>query len=282
MREGAGRVRTGVLLLYVALSIGLAATAMEVFWPEWSEEPPPPVPDALFGLLLYGTLLALLGRLAHRRGTGLRALLGDAPDSQRLRWALQCGAALVGVSLLSIHLVFLPLSYSHPEFVQWWLIDDPAIVIWTQGESFQLANAINFGVVVLLAPAAEELLFRGLLLPAWAARLGETRAVVASSALFAVLHLDVLGSFVFGLVAGVTFLRAGGLWLPILVHVTNNVLAWFLLLGELSIYGAAGPGLQDFRASWWLGAVGLVLGCPLLAVVVRAMPRTGTASGAGT
>jgi hypothetical protein len=188
------------LLLSIVTSIGATIAAMDAFWPDWADEPAPPLADAVFGLLLYGALLALLVWIVRRNGSDLRGLLGRAPDPSRLRWALKCGAALSGVSLAAIYAVFLPLSYSCPDFVQWWLLDDSTVLIWTRGESFHLANVINFAVLAVLGPVTEEFLFRGVLLPSFAVSWGEAKAAIASSCLFAAFHLDMLGAFVFGLV----------------------------------------------------------------------------------
>jgi hypothetical protein len=56
--------------------------------------------------------------------------------------------------------------------------------------------------LVALAPIFEELVYRGRLLPALRARIRLLPAIVASSALFAIPHLDrwsVLGTFLVGL-----------------------------------------------------------------------------------
>ena len=184
----------------------------------------------------------------------------------------------MGISVASLYAVFLPLSYARPDFVQWWLIEDPVVLIWTHGDHYPIANLLNFLFLILIGPFIEELFFRGLLLASWASRWGPTRAVIFSSLLFAVLHLEILGSFIFGVVVSLTFLKTGRLWLPFIIHVTNNALVWILGAGDLLILGESTWTLADFQDSWWLGVTGLVAGLPLLRAVMSRVPRQSASS----
>ena len=96
--------------------------------------------------------------------------------------------------------------------------------------SFMLA-----AVVVVIGPIAEEVLFRGFLLPRLAAQIGTRWALWASALLFAALHYEygihTLLILYYGLVLGWARLRSGGLASPILLHMAINgvVMAVFLL-----------------------------------------------------
>ena len=83
--------------------------------------------------------------------------------------------------------------------------------------------------VVLLAPIAEEMLFRGYLLPRLAARMGPQPALLATALLFAALHthygLQALVLVVHGVVLGWARLRTGRLAAPVLLHMAVNGLA---------------------------------------------------------
>jgi hypothetical protein len=87
------------------------------------------------------------------------------------------------------------------------------------------AVALVFLTVAVLAPAFEELLFRGFLLP-WlgerlGARHGRLLAVAVSGLSFAVMHMQPLGLptlATLGIVLGFAFLRTGNLATCIMVH----------------------------------------------------------------
>jgi len=92
----------------------------------------------------------------------------------------------------------------------------------------QLALAVLAAVV--MAPLTEELLFRGLLHRGLRRRMRIVPAILLSSVLFAVVHVDVAASQPLALV-GLTFVgiilalaheRTGSLLVPVVIHATHN------------------------------------------------------------
>ena len=103
-------------------------------------------------------------------------------------------------------------------------------------EGSALAQVVNLAVLVLLAPAFEELLFRGFLLSALHRAFGALAALVVSGAAFGLIHLQPAGLptlTVLGLVLGLARLRTGSLLPPILMHAAWNggvfLLMWTLV-----------------------------------------------------
>jgi membrane protease YdiL (CAAX protease family) len=264
------QVRGRILLFYFATSLAVTGLIAGFWLGSLDQSSPAPLPDALLGLVFYGLLFACILRMLTRNHLPLREILGPAPSAGMIRWAVAAGTGLLGVSMALLYAVFLPLSYVSPEFVRWWLIDDPSVLIWTRGAHHQLANVVNFAVIVLVGPFVEELFFRGLLLPAWASRWNPTRALILSSLLFAVLHGEIVGAFIFGIVAGLAFLGTRGLWLPLIIHIVQNGLVWLIEFGHPA--GGGTETLADFRESWWIGLSGLMVGLPLLLGVLRHPP----------
>lgn len=88
-------------------------------------------------------------------------------------------------------------------------------------------------VMGILAPLTEELVFRGLLYRAWEAKWGWIPAMLASSALFAAYHPNIVPAFVAGILYACVYRRTGSIWAPILVHAAFNVLVWYPMLGHL-------------------------------------------------
>lgn len=86
--------------------------------------------------------------------------------------------------------------------------------------------------VVLVVPCVEEILFRGLLFAAFQKVWGITGATLASSVLFVLIHLQLVGFlflFVLGLILAWARLRTSSLGLPIALHAFNNALALLIL-----------------------------------------------------
>jgi len=79
--------------------------------------------------------------------------------------------------------------------------------------------------LVFFVPLSEEVFFRGYMLRFLDQRTGRVAAVIVSSALFAVIHLNPSGIvvyFIIGLVLAFLYLRTGRLWAPILAHMVHN------------------------------------------------------------
>jgi len=99
------------------------------------------------------------------------------------------------------------------------------------------ALGLLFLLGVVLGPAAEELYFRGVLLPWLAHAVGARWALWISAALFGALHLhygvSTLMAALYGFVLGWARARSGGLWAPFILHASMNLLAgWALVSGR--------------------------------------------------
>lgn len=106
------------------------------------------------------------------------------------------------------------------------------VLIFMEPQSFGTMLAL-LGLGLFIAPAAEEILFRGILLPLLMKRLGAGPAVILSSALFALVHLHVPSFFpLFVLAAGLAlaYIYTGSLWVPIMMHALFNGMNLGLLL----------------------------------------------------
>lgn len=97
-------------------------------------------------------------------------------------------------------------------------------------------SVISLILIPLLSAVSEEVFFRGLLHMQMEERIGFTPAVLASSALFALAHLEygtflqVVMPFLFGLVLGFLMHRCKNTWAPIAAHFSYN------FIGLLALY----------------------------------------------
>ena len=87
--------------------------------------------------------------------------------------------------------------------------------------------------VVILAPIAEEVFFRGVVFNAWLREGGRRWAFLGSSALFALIHISVVALvpiFLLGLALAWVYQRTGNLLAPIAMHATVNGISVALAL----------------------------------------------------
>lgn len=103
----------------------------------------------------------------------------------------------------------------------------------------------NFLLLVVVAPLTEELLFRGLILRGLIAQRGEWAAVLYSSLLFGLLHLNpwqLASAFFLGIVLGWLFIQTRSLVPCILCHAAFNALSFAVGSGYAESWGVSIPG----------------------------------------
>lgn len=111
---------------------------------------------------------------------------------------------------------------------------EPGAFLETISDTDNLPLAL---VLVLLAPVLEEMIFRGYLYKAWrTTRLGASGTILITSAIFALIHMGqyhwvfTVYLFVFALLLGAAREKTGSLWVPIIMHAINNLLAAILVV----------------------------------------------------
>ena len=179
-------------------------------------------------LLVWGIFIAGMVLASKREGTGhFRA------DYQVRARAVDLLGVPIGVltQLVLVPLVYLPLETLWQDvFTEERLTENAK----------DLVDRASGGSMVLLvvmvcvgAPLVEELVYRGLLQGSFAARVNHVPAVLAASALFAVVHfrpVEYPGLFVIGLVCGACALVTGRLGMAIACHIGFNVTGLLLAL----------------------------------------------------
>ena len=107
-------------------------------------------------------------------------------------------------------------------------------------EGFEELMALMFGqspvwlillAVGIVAPIAEELLFRGLIFHLLNRHLNIKVALILQGVLFGLFHMNLVQGVyasVLGVVLGIAYILTGSLWVPIVIHIVNNSVAIFL------------------------------------------------------
>ena len=229
-----------------------------------------PLPTALTGLLLYGFFFLFNFGALSRAGLSYDRLFGTFPAWRTLgRYSLWV-VPFVIVAIAATYLLFLPLSYVFPEFVRSWYLEDSTIMIWKRGDNYILANAINYLTIVLVAPVLEEFFARGILLTRWTVKWGVPRAILASSGVFALLHTNVLGAFCFACAMAILYIRTKSLFIPISLHIVNNLTAWIMESLTLDTDSSISyETIVEFQESWMIGLVTLVISIPCVILFWR-------------
>ncbi|MGB3202080.1 MAG: type II CAAX endopeptidase family protein [Nodosilinea sp.] len=251
-----------VVVMFVMISAGLALIfstlgALELLPLQGNDPILAPILYSLIFLSLCTAIVLSTRRLPLR----LAALLGPVP--RHLAW-VQLLWLVVGVFLFSLgafQVSYLGLSLVAPGLVETTLRQS-LLLSPDQATAPGLYNTLMLFSVLVVAPVTEEFIFRGVLLHRWGVKWGVRPAIVLTSVLFGVLHSNLIGLFVFGVVMSLLYLSTRSLLVPMVAHAMNNAIASGIDFLATQPSANAIDTLAEFRASWWLGVICLLASAP--------------------
>ena len=137
---------------------------------------------------------------------------------------------------------------------------------------------VNIGLMALLPAMAEELSFRGTLQQIICKEQSPKVhvAIWVTAFIFSAIHMQFYGfvpRMLLGAMFGYVFVWSGSLWLPIVMHFTNNGLA--VILYYITDAGAAAEDTKNIADTlgagdtWWLGVLSLLVTFPGLLIFYR-------------
>jgi len=140
-------------------------------------------------------------------------------------WRLMAYSVLIGVLLRVIYW-----SYHTAGAAFGWLYDESHPVIQSPQFNFSCPEpallALKVLVLAALTPVFEELFHRGFILHALLPR-GNVLAIILSAILFGAMHKpdSIIMAFLIGLPLAILAINLRGLWAPIIIHATFNLVA---------------------------------------------------------
>lgn len=182
-------------------------------------------------LFLHGGTFVAASQLLRWQGVSWRQFLGfdHARWPRHVLFGLGAGLAAVPVLLLLNKLCYLGLKVLGAEPVQ-----QITVQILQDLQGWLRCSAFGISAIVL-APIAEEIIFRGVLYPSLRQRNHPQIALLASSLLFALIHSNVmtfLPLFLFALALVWLVERTDALIASITAHAVFNAVNFILLLNE--------------------------------------------------
>lgn len=108
---------------------------------------------------------------------------------------------------------------------------DKAIVIANKSSLQFLISSI---ITAVIAPITEEIIFRGYLLNRLSFKLGVKKAIIISSIIFGILHLQsALGATIMGISMCILYIKTKSLIVPTIVHMVSNI---FVVFKDISLF----------------------------------------------
>jgi hypothetical protein len=234
-RRAAGAAYAGPspILVFLAVLAGSQVAGFVVGFPLSLIGPdiPRPVGDLLGVLVQAAVFAGVLGLMVVAAGALRWREMGLTPGLGNALRGMLGGAVFAGPVIL-VTAIFAAVAAQLAGAV-------PASPLPPTGTASGLILHLIAGAIV--APVAEELLFRGFALTAWRRTVGARGAIVRSSVVFVLAHVLFVGGDTFGdaaalaFVAGVAripvavalgwlFVRTGSLWGPIGLHAAYNAI----------------------------------------------------------
>jgi uncharacterized protein len=220
-----------------------------------------------FNLLCITGLSLCIAKRLKTSGVQSQYLIGNIP-LQKLPW-MMIAIVFYGIETLQRGLMQLTLflvNLAAPTIAQSEIIRNRAGFIY---ETDSLSLKILFYVfifisAVVIAPLAEEFLFRGIFLHRFSAKWGVGAGIIISSALFGICHGNIasisLGiSFSF---MALLYIKIPSLLVPISCHAMHNII-WFISKTVTEISGV--PDSSDITIkSLWFGLMNIAFALPIL------------------
>ena len=220
------------------------------------------IPDYIFDFSYYffnaARMIALAVLLALITRTSLLSFC-SLFKSQMVMPSIEITAFTFVASGALIYLTFYPLAFVIPSFIEYWFINTPPIVYVTDGTLLFWPNILSFISLCVLTPITEELVFRGILLQRWGSKYNSKVAIILSSAIFASLHTDPLGAFLFGVLMCYLTICSKGILLPIFCHALYNASVWGISFTEHFFDPYFTYTLTDFKGDWLYGIAYVVI-----------------------
>lgn len=128
-------------------------------------------------------------------------------------------------------------------------------------------------MAAIIGPIAEEFIFRGVLLNRMMAKTSMWGGILISSVLFGILHADIIGAAIFGVVASLLYIKTNNLFVPILLHILNNsiVVIWMYVAPSWPSWGVVDSA--DIYTEVLPNSIVLVISSILMGWVVIRLAR---------
>jgi len=123
-------------------------------------------------------------------------------------------------------------------------------------------SLLSYLVIVIAAPFLEELIFRGIILDGLLRKYSALKSIVISSFLFGFVHLNpwqFIAAFIIGCFAGWVYYKTRNLFLPILIHMTNNFLS-FLGMHFMDAEAMLNSSIKEMYNGYFNYALSILIG----------------------
>jgi uncharacterized protein len=249
------------VILGILLGVASAVTGLRL---KMSEDP---ILLYSFGFLLYGLILLITLRKLKKANIQIKNLIGNTP-LREIQW-LMLFIVFYGIFTLQRGISQLTIFFSHLFFPSFTKSAIKSIALQYTYETDSLALKVIFYIlvfvtVVIMAPVVEEFIFRGVILHRFAAKWGVTSAIVLSSFLFGIAHINIhaISIGVSWIFATLIYIKTKAMIVPITYHVMNNLIAIISVIVNMLSY--PNDQIEITLQTLWGGLLNTIFALPIL------------------
>jgi len=223
-----------------------------------------PLVEAILGIYLSILILALVWRQCRLAGIEIKYLVGKVPD--RYQWLPLVGLAIASVvfALGVFRIFYYPLSFIVPSFVEKILIDNrnSSILITGSKSFFPALYYLIFAIYYALSPILSAFILMAIILHRWAAKWGNTRAIIAFF-LLSLISYNFISSVIATFINAILYVKTRSLLVLIMFLAVKNIM-WVIwdLSSTTFLDNQAGSTLDVFRSQVQLGVLFFVVSAP--------------------
>ena len=132
--------------------------------------------------------------------------------------------------------------------------------------SFMSNFWLSILVVGIIAPVAEELLFRGIMFENFRKGFPQVAAVIIAAAIFGLLHITggllyFVSTFIIGIFACIVVIKTNSIIYPMVIHITNNIMS--VILFKIGYYNF------NFSTMLIINIVSILITCGLTYILMK-------------
>ena len=223
-----------------------------------------PLVEAILGIYLSILILALVWRQCRLAGIEIKYLVGKVPD--RYQWLPLVGLAIASVvfALGVFRIFYYPLSFIVPSFVEKILIDNrnSSILITGSKSFFPALYYLIFAIYYALSPILSAFILMAIILHRWAAKWGNTRAIIAFF-LLSLISYNFISSVITTFINAILYVKTRSL-LVLIIFLAVRSIIWVIwdLSSTTFLDNQAGSTLDVFRSQVQLGVLFFVVSAP--------------------
>ncbi len=218
--------------------------------------------EALIEIVFYAIPLVWMAVTFTRTELSLKKLVGTTKNQPTRLQYLLIFVSLVIFAIGCTQVIEYILSYIAPRSLSEHLkqLHKPFLYSTKDSTYYIPLDIIKIVTAVIIAPVAEELVCRGLLLHRLTYKWNIKAAIIVSSVIFGAMHgYNAVGSFVFALMMCILYLKTKSLKVSIAFHMLNNLLVCVLaMIGMLYLPARKMITIAEIR-SGWPGALALCI-----------------------